>query len=217
VNWAAFRSIPWIDTRAKFVAQTPQGGNHLDIGSSDGETLNHFSELRPDLNFFATDLEGAPDRYPSGCQFHRGDIQRDQLPWKGESFHSISCMHLVEHIAELDSLFQESARLLATNGRIYFETPHPKTLGLSSPQGAAAGTFTMNFYDDPTHVKPVPVGILAQHARRAGLEVVKTGISRNLLFVCAYPFSFFFADSRKKLTSRAHFLGWSAYLIARKP
>jgi SAM-dependent methyltransferase len=126
-------------------------------------------------------------------------------------------MHLIEHLHDLTLLLQEAARLLKPGGRIYFETPHPKSLALSSPAGAAAGTFTLNFFDDPTHVRPVAVGALAQLAGRAGLQVLASGISRNWLFAAAYPVFAFLPPSRKKFTTRVHWLGWSAYLIACRP
>ena len=75
----------------------------------------------------------------------------------------------------------------------------------------------MNFYDDPTHVKPVDIAALAQGVEGAGLAVETSGTSRNWLFAAAWPLFVFFPDSRKKFTARAHWLGWSAYLIARRP
>src|SRR5207244_2059585 len=98
MNWKHFRHLSWIDTCARFVDNTPHGGSLLDIGSSDGETLGHFAELRPDLKLFSTDLAGSPEKYPAGCQFHRGDIQKDKLPWQSGSMNSIICLHVVEHL-----------------------------------------------------------------------------------------------------------------------
>src|SRR5277367_3143450 len=60
MNWAMLRQVPWLDTRARFVAGTPRNGALLDLGSSDGETLGHFAELRPDLRLFAVDKAGEP-------------------------------------------------------------------------------------------------------------------------------------------------------------
>src|SRR5882672_7659044 len=211
MNWAYMRHFSWVDTRARFVASTRPGGSLLDLGSSDGETLGHIAQLRPDLKLFAADKAGAHEKYPAGCEFRKVDLERDKLPWLDGSIDAITCMHLIEHLNDLTLLVGEAARLLPRGGRIYFETPHPKTLALPSPRGVAAGTFTLNFFDDPTHVRPVSVGSLAQRLRQAGFEVVASGTSRNWLFAAAYPAFCFLPPSRKKFTARAHWLGWSAY------
>ena len=217
MNWRYLRHCAWVDTRARFVAGTPLGGTLLDLGSSDGQTLGHIAELRPDLGLLAVDLAGTPENYPAGCQFQPADLERDRLPWKAAAVDAITCMHLVEHLHDSKHLMQEAARLLKPGGQIYFETPHPKTLTLPSPRGQAAGTFTLNFFDDPTHVRPVAIGALAQQARGVGLEVLDAGISRNWLFAATYPLFLFMPASRQKFTARVHWLGWSAYLIARRP
>src|SRR5688572_32598739 len=111
MNWVYLRHAPWLDTRARFVARTPAAGALLDLGSSDGETLRHFAELRPDLRLFAVDLAGQPENYPPGCQFHRVDLEREKLPWADRSMETITCMHLVEHLSDLTLLMQEAARL----------------------------------------------------------------------------------------------------------
>lgn len=189
----------------------------LDLGSSDGETLNHIAELRPDLHLFASDAAGTPEKYPPGCRFHRANLERETLPWPANSMDAITCMHLIEHLTDPGQLLGEVARLLKPGGCVYFETPHPKSTVLSSPAGRAAGTFTLNFYDDPTHVHPVSLGRLATLLRQVGLEIVKTGRSRNWLFAAAYPAFMFLPPSRKKYTARVHWLGWSVYLTAQKP
>ena len=217
MNWALVRHFPWLDTRARFVAATPLSGALLDLGSSDGETLGHIAELRPDLRLFAADVAGQPQQYPAGCQFRKVDLEREKLPWPERSMDAITCMQLIEHLKDLTLLLAETARLIKPGGRIYFETPHPKTLALPSPRGAAAGTFTLNFFDDPTHVRPVVMGALAQQVRGAGLEVMASGISRNWLFAASWPLYFFAPPCRKKFTARVHWLGWSACLIARRP
>ncbi len=217
MNWKLLRHIPWVDTRSRFLARVPNGGSVLDVGSSDGETLGHFHEMRPDLQFYATDIEGKPETYPSGCQFHRGDLNKEPLPWKPESLDAITCMHLVEHLEDLTLLIAEAYRLLKPGGSLYVETPHPKTVGLSSVTGSAAGTFTMNFWDDLTHTHIVSMGALAKQCRTAGFGISHSGTSRNWLFASAYPFFFWMPPSRQKFTSKIHWIGWSAYLIARKP
>jgi ubiquinone/menaquinone biosynthesis C-methylase UbiE len=130
---------------------------------------------------------------------------------------AITCMQVVEHLRDTTLFLQEAARLLKPGGLIYFETPHPKSLILSSPHDRWAGTFTLNFFDDPTHLRLVTMGGLAQQARGVGLDIVASGISRNWLFAAAYPLFVFLPPSRQRFTTRVHWLGWSAYLIARRP
>ena len=217
MNWARIRWAPWLDTRAKFVASVPQGANFLDIGSSTGETLGHIAELRPDFKFFSTDLAGAPDKYPKGCQFHRGNLEKDRLPWPDASLDAITCMHLIEHLNDHKLLFSEVARLLKPGGKIYLETPHPRSLTLSSAKGSQLSTFTLSFHDDLTHIKIFTMGGLAKYIESAGLQVLESGTSRNWLFVASHPFFMFLPPSRQKYTAKAHWVGWSAYLIAQRP
>lgn len=215
MNWKYFRPVPWLDTRVKFVNRTPRGGALLDIGSSNGETLGHMAELRPDLRFFATDLEGQPEKYPQGCQFHRGDIQAQKLPWQDGSIDTVTCIHLVEHLKDLKPLMQEVARLLKPGGgRAYFETPHPKSLNVQSVPGSG---FPLNFFDDVTHVGIVPAEQLASLAREAGLQVTASGISRNWLFAASHLWYRWQPSSRQKYTAYLHWIGWSAYIIVEQP
>lgn len=214
MNWKYFRPAPWLDTRVRFVAGTPRGGTLLDLGSSNGETLGHMAELRPDLRFFATDLEGQPERYPHGCQFYRGDIQTQKLPWPDASIDAITCMHLVEHLQDLKPMMREVLRLLKPGGRAYFETPHPKTLDLKSVPGSIC---PLNFFDDATHVKVVPVEELAQLAQSLGLVTLRSGISRNWLFAASHLWYFWRPGNRQKYTAYVHWIGWSGYIIVSRP
>ena len=216
MNWLWLRPFPWLDTRARFVAQSPRAASLLDLGSSDGETLGHIRELRPDLRLFAADKSGQPEKYPAGCQFSRTDFERDPLPWSDASQDVITCMHLVEHLRDVDPLLREVARVLKPGGRAYFETPHPRSLTLPSLRDAPV-PFTLNFHDDPTHVQLVTMATLAEKVRAAGLRVESSGISRNWLFAAAHPLFALLPPSRKKYTARVHWLGWSACLIAGKP
>jgi 2-polyprenyl-3-methyl-5-hydroxy-6-metoxy-1,4-benzoquinol methylase len=217
MNWSNWRAIPWIDTRAGFVAATPRNGSLLDLGSSDGETLCHMSELRPDLQFASVDIAGRPAATPADTSFARANLESDQLPWPDQSYDAITCMHVVEHLRTTTNLWREIARLLKPGGRVYIETPGLQSVTTPSPPQSLRGKITLNFYDDPTHVRPVSIASLMNASTDVGLAVKRTGRSRNWLFAIAYPLLSLFPATRKRYVAKLHWLGWSAYLIAEKP
>ena len=217
MRWDRFRHIPWVDTRANFVASIPKNGSLLDLGSSDGGTLSHFAELRPDLSLASSDIAGNPSAYPRGTDFRQANFDTDSLPWTDSSFDAITCMHVVEHLVDPKHIVRESARLLKPGGRIYIETPHPKTVHMKSPIGRGTEHVTVNFYDDSTHVKPVPVAEMSAAASVAGLDVVDSGVSRNLVIAASFPFLFLLRPrTRARYIAQIHWVGWSAYIIASK-
>lgn len=189
----------------------------LDLGSSDGQTLRHFAELRPDIALASSDIAGDPASYPAGTDFRRADFETDPLPWGDGSFHAVTCMHVVEHLEDPRHLLSETWRVLKRGGCAYIETPHPKSVRMRSAYGKGAGTVTMNFFDDPTHVRPLPAELLSENLRDAGLTVERAGISRNWLFVAAYPaFAAARSTARKRFVAQLHWSGWSTYVIAHR-
>jgi SAM-dependent methyltransferase len=216
MNWSRWRAIPWIDTRAAFVARTPKNGSLLDLGSSDGETLCHMAELRPDLRFASVDIAGRPPTTPPNTAFATANLESDTLPWPDGSFDAITCMHVVEHLRTMTNLWREVARLLKPGGRVYIETPGLESVKTPSPPEALRGKITLNFYDDPTHIHPVTIPTLVGAARNVGLTATSTGRSRNWLFAAAYPLLSLAPLTRKRYVAKLHWLGWSAYLIAEK-
>ena len=214
MNWKYWRAIPWVDTRSRFVAALPRGGRLLDLGSSDGGTLRHMHELRPDVRLASADIAGSPESYPPATDFRRADFDRDRLPWPDDTFDGVTCMHVVEHLQAPAHLLGEIARVLRPGGKAYVETPHPDTAGMKSAWGDGTGTVTLNFFDDPTHVRPVPVSEIAGSASAAGLSLVESGVSRNLLFAAAYPvYRLLGSTSRSRFVAQIHWTGWSAYAI----
>ena len=150
--------------------------------------LSDLWELRPDLRFFAVDIAGRPARTPPDTTFARVDLERDALPWPDGFFDSVTFMHLIEHLRTTTNLWREIARVLKPGGRVYVETPGEESVGTPSAPGGLRGKVTLNFFDDPTHLLPVPIETMIESARKNGLEPAKTGRSRNWIFAASYPF-----------------------------
>lgn len=217
MNWRYWRLFPWVDTRAKFVAGTPRGGRLLDLGTSDGSTLAHFAELRPDLRFAAVDLN-KPSSLPPATEFAVVNLESGTFPWPDGHFDSVSCMHLIEHLRDSTRMWSECARVMKPDGRMYVETPGPLSLTAKTITGPAASSVTMNFYDDPTHTSLVSSEGMKSGASAAGLELKASGKSRNLLFVLAYPLlSLVRPNTRQRYVAKLHWMGWSHYVIVSKP
>lgn len=217
MNWKYWRAIPWIDTRARFVAALPKGGSLLDLGSSDGNTLRHFAQLRPDLALHSSDIAGSPETYPKGTDFRQANFNTDPLPWPDASFDGITCMHVVEHLDDPSHLIAECSRLLRKGGTLYLETPDPKSVDVKTAKGKAKGTVTMNFYDDPTHTAPVTVQRMRTECAKNGLREMSSGQSRNIALAAAFPLLWALRNgSRMRYVAQLHATGWSAYLEARK-
>jgi SAM-dependent methyltransferase len=214
MKWSWLRFASWIDTRAHFVDSLPLEGKLLDLGSSDGGTLRHFAELRPDLSLAAADIAGSPENYPAGTDFRRANFDVDPLPWADASFDGITCMHVVEHLQNPMNLMREAQRVLKPGGRLYIETPAPETVSVKSATGEATGRVTMNFYDDPTHVRPVPVEEMERMAGELGFRHERSGRSRNWLFTASFPLLLVARrHSRHRYVAQIHWTGWSAYVI----
>lgn len=216
MNWTYWRRIPWVDSRAKFVAHTPIGGRLLDLGTSDGSTLRHFAELRPDIRFAAVDLNW-PNALPAKTEFRTVNLEKGPLPWPDDTFDSITCMHLIEHLRDSRALWSECARVLKGGGRLYVETPGPLSLTAKPVGGPAAGSVTMNFYDDPTHTSLVPVRQMESDAEGSGLRVSERGKSRNWIFVVLYPLlALLRPETRPRYVAKLHWMGWSHFIVALK-
>lgn len=82
-----------------------------------------------------------------------------------ESVDLVSAFHLVEHLpfADLQALVGHAFRVLRPGGLLVMETPDPENLSV----GAAS------FYLDPTHVRPIPAGLLAFLPEHQGFHRVK--------------------------------------------
>lgn len=74
----------------------------------------------------------------------------------------VSAFHLVEHISfeQVQELIAQALRALRPGGLLIMETPNPENLVVG----------TSSFYDDPSHIRPLPPKLLAFAVEFGGFE-----------------------------------------------
>ena len=79
---------------------------------------------------------------------------------------AITAFHLVEHLPfeVVLRILAESLRALKPGGLLIFETPNPENIQVGSH----------TFYLDPTHVRPLPPGMLSFFVQASGFRDVQT-------------------------------------------
>ena len=97
----------------------------------------------------------------------------ESLPFRDGSVDLIVCRTAAHHFMDVDAWLAESARILAPNGElILIDTVSP-----DDPE-AAAWMHEIEVWRDPSHARNLPADEWIEAARRAGLRVVESGLSR---------------------------------------
>ena len=125
----------------------------IDLGCGRGEWLELLSENDCEAQGIDLDegmLQACTQR---GFNVKRQDAIEALRNLDDASISVVSGFHIVEHLPfeVLQTLVQESLRVLKPGGLLILETPNPENIKVG----------TENFYMDPTHIKPIPSQLLA--------------------------------------------------------
>jgi len=151
---------------ARLLDDLPQGARVLDVGAGQGSLLSKLAELRPDLQLVA--FEMAPAGEARGYTWVAGDACK--LPFQSGQFRLVLCRHVIEHIPDSMRMVHELERVLGKDGRLYLECPDVRSAMSWSP---------LNFWEDPTHLRPYTRVGLARVFELAHLDTVRTGRARD--------------------------------------
>jgi len=137
----------------------------LDLGCGRGEWLELLRDSRIDARGIDRDEAMLEAARGLGLAVERGDALETLKSVPDASEDLVSAFHLAEHLPfeELQELVAEALRVLKPGGLLVLESPDPENLSV----GAAS------FYLDPTHVRPLPAGLLAFLAEHCGFGRVK--------------------------------------------
>jgi len=132
----------------------------VDMGCGRGEWLELAGELGFDASGADLDegmLAACHERGLNACKADAIETLR-ALPDASTAL--VSAFHLVEHLPfnDVRTLVREALRVLKPGGLLILETPNPENLLVSSTE----------FYMDPSHVRPMPSGLLGFAVEHAG-------------------------------------------------
>jgi len=143
----------------------PKGGA-IDLGCGRGEWL----DLTQNLGFSSTGVDLDEGMLAACVERGLNAVKGSALEFleklDDQSQVVVSAFHVAEHISitELRQWVSEALRVLKPGGLLIVETPNPENLLVSS----------VNFYLDPTHLRPIPPALLGFIFENAGFETVKT-------------------------------------------
>ncbi len=120
-----------------------------------------------------------PDDVTAIDSFYCLDLQTsslDEVP--DDHFDAIIMAHVIEHVTNGEDVIRALARKLKPGGRIYVECPSEQSLKLPS------GVDSLNFHDDPSHVRLYSLPVLRRACEDSGLRVLQAAVRRDPVWMC---------------------------------
>jgi len=158
----------------------------LDVGAGN-HSASKTKKLFPNCEYSGIDLNRNFNNDESDfavmTAFYEMDLtllQFDMIP--DNHFDFIRMTHIIEHLYNGDEVIKKLIPKLKNGGYIYIEYPGQKSTKLPSMNG------TLNFYDDPTHVRIYSVKELTQLLINHNCIILSSGTRRNGVFLLAMPF-----------------------------
>lgn len=158
----------------------------LDIGAGN-HSATKIKSVFPLCEYHGVDMEksynNSEDDINAMHSFYELDLTKlDFSSIPNNYFDGIWMVHVIEHLFNGDMVIEKLLPKLKSGGFLYVEYPGQKSTKLPSMYG------TLNFYDDPTHVRIYSTKELSLLFSNNNCTVLKSGIRRNVAFIVAMPF-----------------------------
>jgi len=191
--------------------------NLLDIGSGNHSPSKTVA-LFPRCSYYGVDLNkdyNYNDKDTLALKgFYEKDLTRlefDDIP--NNFFDFVMMAHIIEHLYNGDKVLELLAKKIKKGGHIYIEYPGQKSTTLPSMYG------TLNYYDDPTHVRIYSVEEISNVMKGLGFEILSSGVRRSWYYILSLPLNLLTYKLRGKRITGALFwdlYGFAEYVYARK-
>ena len=189
----------------------------LDIGAGN-HSATKAKQVFPQCEYHGVDMEKDYNNSEEDFMLMKAFYEMDLTKLNFSSipdnyFDAILMVHVIEHLFNGDEVVKGLLPKLKPGGYMYMEYPGEKSTRLPTMKGS------LNFKDDPTHVRVYSVKELSKVFEDNGCKVLKGGLRRNTWFMMAMPFRIIKSwVSRKKLQGNIFWdvLGFAEYVWVRK-
>jgi SAM-dependent methyltransferase len=222
--WRFYKACPWLEYRHRLISQLPPNSSLLEIGCSYCDRARLFKTLRPDVNVHATDIQDFSRQAGPEISFFVADVTQGLPAHLEGKFDCVTTMHLFEHLppGSYDRAVGEISRVLKPGGSWYIETPGTRSILFPSfSLGRRRYNCPINFYDDPSHIKPFSKGGLYYLLHDRGFYVKRVGFARNVLFTILSPIlilgGLVLRQRQWFLVGLGNLFGWAVFAHGVKP
>lgn len=189
----------------------------LDIGTGN-HSATKTKMVFPQCEYHGVDMSkdynNSEEDFSLMHSFYEMDLTRLEFASIPEKYFDVIIMaHVIEHLHNGDEVIKGILQKLKSGRYMYIEYPGVKSTKLPSMYG------TLNFYDDPTHVRLYSIKELSELFVSNNCKVLKSGIRRNPWFIMAMPFRLLaYLIKRKKINANVFWdvLGFAEYLWVQK-
>jgi SAM-dependent methyltransferase len=187
----------------------------LDIGCGPGDNGLVLRSIHPEIELYGIDLLPKSE-IPEFYNYSPVNLDEGRLPYPDEFFDAILFTHVIEHLRSPPILGKEIKRVMKKNAWLYVETPNWTSVLVPSFRFFRDQHGPLNFYDDPTHLRPWSKQSLFEYLFQAcGLYMVKTGTVRNWLRLPFDPIIIFLGFLTRHrsyiISSFWNLYGWCIY------
>ena len=189
----------------------------LDVGAGNHSAIR-ITSLFPDCEYHGLDIDrsynNSEDDFKAMKNFYELDLTKlDYSAVPDNYFDGIWMAHVIEHLYNGDKVVPELIKKLKPGGYFYIEYPGERSTKLPSMRGS------LNFKDDPSHVRLYSVTELKNIFEKNGCTVLRSGIRRNWFYIIGMPIRIVSSLIKDKALSGNLFwdlLGFAEFLWVKK-
>lgn len=157
----------------------------LDVGAGN-HSASRVHAIFPNCEYHGLDMNrdynNSQEDFAVMKDFYELDLTRlDYSIIPDNYFDGIWMSHVIEHLFNGDQVVSKLVEKLKPGGFFYIEYPGARSTRLPSMHGS------LNFYDDPSHVRIYSVKELTHVFQQANCAIIKSGTRRNWYYILGMP------------------------------